>query len=143
MLQRVYIRVCKQTRASIVLCCVVLYCIVLYCTVLYCTALHCTVLYCTALHCTVLYCIVLYCIVFIHFHSASHGMSLSDALPTTAIDIVRSLHTEALQATVGEGLVQGLYVAVRAGFEPTTLRSKASMCVSVGRGVCRCRCIFL
>jgi len=31
------------------------------------------------------YCIVLYCIVFIHFYSASHGMSLSEALPTTAL----------------------------------------------------------
>jgi len=30
----------------------------------------------------------LYCIVFIHFYSASHGMSLSEALPTTAIDTV-------------------------------------------------------
>ena len=27
-------------------------------------------------------------IVFIHFYSASHSMSLSEALPTTAIDIV-------------------------------------------------------
>jgi len=30
----------------------------------------------------------LYCIVFIHFYSASHNMSLSEALPTTAIDTV-------------------------------------------------------
>src|SRR6218665_3301005 len=30
----------------------------------------------------------LYCIVFIHFYSASHSMSLSEALPTTAIDAV-------------------------------------------------------
>src|SRR6218665_274245 len=29
-----------------------------------------------------------YCIVFIHFYSASHGMSLSEELPTTAIDTV-------------------------------------------------------
>ena len=28
---------------------------------------------------------ILYCIVFIHFVSASHGMRLSEALPTTAI----------------------------------------------------------
>ena len=32
--------------------------------------------------------IVLYCIAFIHFYSAYHGMSLSEALPTTAIDTV-------------------------------------------------------
>ena len=31
-------------------------------------------------------------------------------------------HAEALQATVSEGLAQGAYVAVRAGFEPMTLR---------------------
>jgi len=27
----------------------------------------------------------LYCIVFIHFYSASHNLSLSEALPTTAM----------------------------------------------------------
>jgi len=32
--------------------------------------------------------IVLYCIVFIHFYGASHSMSLSEALQTTAIDTV-------------------------------------------------------
>src|SRR6218665_1036176 len=32
--------------------------------------------------------IVLYCIVFIHFYSASHSLSLSEALPTTAVDTV-------------------------------------------------------
>jgi len=31
---------------------------------------------------------LLYCIVFIHFYSASHSLSLSEALPTTAIDTV-------------------------------------------------------
>jgi len=31
------------------------------------------------------YRIVLYCIVFIHLYGASHSMSLSEALPTTAI----------------------------------------------------------
>ena len=52
-------------------------------------------------------------------------MSLSEALPTTAIlTLRRSLHAEALQATVSEELAQGSYVAARAGFEPTTLRSK-------------------
>jgi len=32
--------------------------------------------------------VLYYCIVFIHFYSASHNMSLSEALPTTAIDTV-------------------------------------------------------
>ena len=31
---------------------------------------------------------------------------------------------EVAQATVSEGLAQGPYVAARAGFEPTTLRTK-------------------
>src|SRR6218665_494608 len=38
--------------------------------------------------------------------------------------LCRSLHAEALEATLSEGLAQGPYVAARAGFEPTTLRSK-------------------
>ena len=33
-------------------------------------------------------------------------------------------HAEAPQATVSEGLAQGLYVAARAGVEPMTLRTK-------------------
>ena len=45
----------------------------------------------------------------------------SEAFPTT---LYRSLHAEALHATVSEGLAQSAYVAARAGFEPTTLRSK-------------------
>ena len=36
----------------------------------------------------------------------------------------QSLNAEVLQATVSEGLAQGPYVVTRAGFEPTTLRSK-------------------
>ena len=51
-------------------------------------------------------------------------MSLSEALPTTAIDTVSDFYSETLQATVSEGIAQGPYVAARAGFEPTTLRSK-------------------
>src|SRR6218665_2297056 len=67
--------------------------------------------------------ILLYC--FIHFYSASRSMSLSEALPTTAIMTrCRSLHAEALHACASEGLAQGPYMAARAGFEPTTLRSK-------------------
>jgi len=34
------------------------------------------------------------------------------------------LHAEAPQATVSEGFAQGPYVAARAGFKPTTLRTK-------------------
>ena len=32
--------------------------------------------------------LILYCIVFIHFYSASHSLTLSEALPMTAIDTV-------------------------------------------------------
>src|SRR6218665_2744253 len=47
----------------------------------------------------------------------SQHESSSEALPTTAIDTVcRSSHAEALQVTASE--------MTRAGFEPTTLRSK-------------------
>src|SRR6218665_996871 len=67
---------------------------------------------------------VLYCIVFIHFHSASQSMNLSEALLTTAIDTVLEFTRRCAQATVSEGLAQGPYVAARAGLEPTTLRSK-------------------
>ena len=39
----------------------------------------------------------------------------SEALPTMS-----KYHAKALQAIASEGLVQGPYVAARAGFEPTT-----------------------
>ena len=48
-------------------------------------------------------------------------MSLSETLPTTATTLCRSLHAEALQAIVSEGLAQGPHVAARAEFEPMTL----------------------
>jgi len=41
------------------------------------------------------------------------------------LTLCRSLHAKALQATVSEGLAQGPYVAARAQFKPTTLRSKS------------------
>src|SRR6218665_469584 len=41
------------------------------------------------------------------------------------LTLCRSLHAEELQATVSDGLAQGPYVAIRPGFEPTTLQSKA------------------
>ena len=46
-------------------------------------------------------------------------------LPTIGIDTVSEFtRGSAIQATVSEGLAQDPYVATRAGFEPTTLRSK-------------------
>ena len=38
-------------------------------------------------------------------------------------DTVPEFHAEAPQATASEGLRKGPYVAARAGFEPTTLRT--------------------
>ena len=64
----------------------------------------------------------LYCIAFIHFYSAIH--SLSEALPTTAMTLCRSLQAGALQATASEVLTQGPYLSARAGFEPATLQWK-------------------
>ena len=46
----------------------------------------------------------------------------SEELPT--ITIALEFHAEAPQATASERLAQGPYVAARAGFEPTTLRTK-------------------
>ena len=51
-------------------------------------------------------------------------MSFSEALPTKALTLCRSLHAEAQQATPSEGLAQCPYVATIAGFEPAILRSK-------------------
>src|SRR6218665_3964219 len=39
-------------------------------------------------------------------------------------DTVSEFHAEAPQATVNEGLAQGLYAQVRGRFEPATLRTK-------------------
>src|SRR6218665_869721 len=50
----------------------------------------------------------------------------SKVLPTTALILCRSQHGEALQATVSEGLAQGLYMAARVGFEPATLRTQST-----------------
>src|SRR6218665_2436481 len=68
------------------------------------------------------YCI--FCLVFSHFYSASHIMSLSEVIPTTAIETASGFTRRTLQATVIEGLAQGPYVAARTGFELTTLRWK-------------------
>jgi len=40
------------------------------------------------------------------------------------MDTASEFHAKAPQAIVSEGLAQGLYVAARTGFEPTTLRTK-------------------
>ena len=51
----------------------------------------------------------------------------SEALPTTArIGVSR----RSAQATAGKGLAQGPYVAVRAGFQPATLRTKSAESIS-------------
>jgi len=53
--------------------------------------------------------------------------SSSPLLLRSAPDTERKLslfHAEAPQATASEGLAQGPYVAARAGFEPTILRTK-------------------
>ena len=42
-------------------------------------------------------------------------------LPTTALILCRSLHSEALQATVSERLAQRPYVPAEVGFEPAAL----------------------
>jgi len=41
----------------------------------------------------------------------------SESLPTKALILCRSEHTEALQATTSEGPAQGPYVAARVGIE--------------------------
>ena len=43
---------------------------------------------------------------------------------TCSKDTASEFHAEAPQAIVSEGLAQSPYVAARAGFEPTTLRTK-------------------
>ena len=42
------------------------------------------------------------------------------------MDSVSEIHAEAPQTTASKGLAQGPYVAARAGFEPTTLRTKGN-----------------
>src|SRR6218665_3189739 len=58
-----------------------------------------------------------------YFYSASSSPLLLRGAADTA-RILAEFHAEAPQATVSEGLAQGLYVAARAGFEPTTLLMK-------------------
>ena len=69
----------------------------------------------------ILYCIAIYAALLTvrAFQKGSRPQQLT---------LCRSLHAEELQATVSDGLAQGPYVAIRPGFEPTTLRyRKASI----------------
>jgi len=66
----------------------------------------------------------MYCIVSIHLYSASHSMSLSEALLTTELMLCRSSHAKALQAIASEELAQGPFVATR--YEPVTLRTEGT-----------------
>src|SRR6218665_963982 len=59
-----------------------------------------------------------------YFYSTSSSPRLLRSAPDTAWILCREFHAEAPQATASEGLVQGLYVAARVGFEPTTLFTK-------------------
>jgi len=79
--------------------------------------------------------LILYCIVFIHFYSASHGMSLSKLLPTITIDTV-SEFTRYRQLQVKDFCIPK--VAIRAWFEPATLRSKGidSVCYDINFAYC-------
>jgi len=64
-------------------------------------------------------------ILYIHsgsFYSVSSSPLLLRYAPKTAW-ILTKFPAEKPQATASEGLAQGSYVAARAGFEPTTLRS--------------------
>src|SRR6218665_955337 len=83
-------------------------------------------------------CLEMYCIVFIHFYSASHSMSLSEALPTTSIYTPKRYRQLQMK-----DLSQGPYVAARAGFKPTTIWVKVKIWVKVeittNRHRIRCR----
>ena|SRR6218665_3342546 len=67
---------------------------------------------------------------FIHsgyFYSAYSSALLLRGAPDTAWILCRSFTPKRhRQLRVSEGLVQGPYVAARAGFEPTTLRTKGA-----------------
>ena len=49
-----------------------------------------------------MHCIVFVFIVFIHLYSASHSLSLSEALPTTAIDTVSVDNVTAFKRKLGK-----------------------------------------
>ena len=59
-----------------------------------------------------------------YFYSASSSPLLLRGAPDHNTNTVSDFAPEAPQATASEGLAKGPYVAVRAGFEPATLRTK-------------------
>jgi len=64
--------------------------------------------------------IVLYCILYLSISIALlAACAFQKRSRPQQLTLSRSLHAEALQATVSEGLAQGPYLAARAGFEPT------------------------
>ena len=65
---------------------------------------------------------ILYCIAFIHFYSASHNMSLSEALRTIAALTVAFYTPKLYRQLRVKDLPKVPYVAARAGFEPATLQ---------------------
>src|SRR6218665_3629843 len=60
--------------------------------------------------------------VHLFIHSLIHSVIQTISIAPLQI----RFYSEAPQATVSYGLAQGPYVAVRVGFEPTTLQSKGS-----------------
>ena len=60
-----------------------------------------------------------------YFYSASSSPLLLRGTPDST-DTVLEFHAEAPQAIASEGLAQGPYMVARAGFEPTTLRTKGN-----------------
>jgi len=70
-------------------------------------------------------CIVLYIVLYLSISIAllTAGAFQKRSRPQQ-LTLCRSQHDEALQATASEGLAQGPYVAVRAGFEAAIIRSK-------------------
>ena len=57
-----------------------------------------------------------------HFYSAASSPQLLRSAPDHSTYTVSEFHAKAPQATISKGLAKGLYVAARAGDEPTTLR---------------------
>src|SRR6218665_1720525 len=75
------------------------------------------------------------------FYSAFHGMSLSEALPTTQqLTLCRSLHAKRYRQLQEKDLPKVLYVAVREELEPASLGSKGIdatiMCLHGMVGAC-------
>src|SRR6218665_993689 len=80
-------------------------------------------------------CVVLYSSISIALLTAR---VFQDRSQPQQLTLCRSLHAEALEATVSEGLAQGPYVVARAGFDPTTSRKASTlpMCHCAPFAVC-------